>query len=49
MEIINMLQVVMMIIVMNYWMNMLMMAYTIIKNLKIFINKEDDKGNEKKI
>lgn len=48
MEIINMRQVVMMIIVMNYWMNMLMMAYTIIKNLKIFINKED-KGNEKKI
>lgn len=49
MEIINMRQVVMMIIVMNYWMNMLMMAYTIIKNLKTFINKEDDKGNEKKI
>lgn len=49
MEIINMLQVVMMIIVMNYWMNMLMMAYTIIKNLKILINKEDDKGNDKKI
>lgn len=49
MEIINMLQVVMTIIVMNYWMNMLMMAYTIIKNLKILINKEDDKGNDKKI